>query len=149
VAEVEDSLAFPGDMVFSSNGQRVYVTGFGSEKIGIFDTDDLEAGTITKTLVEVGAGPSGIVLDEARNQAYVMNRIDHTISIVSNANTPATAAETVVIRPLRPVAGRREGRPDLPLRRAADVGARRPGVRELPRLRRLRQHRVGPRRSVR
>ena len=98
--EVENSLAFPGDMVFSSNGQRVYVTGFGSEKIGIFDTDDLESGLITKTLVEVGAGPSGIVLDEPRNQAYVMNRIDHTISIVSNANTPATAVETAVI-PLR------------------------------------------------
>src|SRR6185503_15050208 len=70
---------------------------FGSEKIGIFDTDDLEAGTITKTLVVVGAGPSGIVLDEPRNQLYVMNRIDHTISIVSNAATPATAAEAVVV----------------------------------------------------
>jgi DNA-binding beta-propeller fold protein YncE len=98
--EVEQSLAFPGDLVFSSDGQRVYVTGFGSEKIGVFDTDDLEAGVVTKTLIEVGAGPSGIVLDEARNQAYVMNRIDHTISIVSNANTPATATETVVV-PLR------------------------------------------------
>jgi DNA-binding beta-propeller fold protein YncE len=99
-AEVEQSLAFPGDMVFSSNGQRVYVTGFGSQKIGIFDTDNLEANIITKTLVEVGSGPSGIVLDEARNQLYVMNRIDGTISIVSNAATPATAAETAVV-PLR------------------------------------------------
>jgi hypothetical protein len=98
--EVEQSLAFPGDLVFSSNGQRVYVTGFGSEKLGIFDTNDLEANIITKTLVEVGAGPSGIVLDEARNQLYVMNRIDHTISIVSNAATPATAVETAVV-PLR------------------------------------------------
>jgi DNA-binding beta-propeller fold protein YncE len=98
--EVEQSLAFPGDMVFSSDGQRVYVTGFGSQKIGIFDTDDLEANIITKTLVGVGDGPSGIVLDEARNQLYVMNRIDHTVSIVSNAATPATAAETAVV-PLR------------------------------------------------
>jgi DNA-binding beta-propeller fold protein YncE len=99
-AEVEQSLAFPGDLTFSSNGQRVYVTGFGSEKIGIFNTNDLEANIVTKTLVEVGAGPSGVVLDEARNQLYVMNRIDHTISIVSNASTPATAAQTAVI-PLR------------------------------------------------
>jgi DNA-binding beta-propeller fold protein YncE len=98
--EVEQSLAFPGDMVFSSNGQRVYVTGFGSEKIGIFDTNNLEANVITKTLVQVGGGPSGVVLDEARNQLYVMNRIDHTISIVSNAATPATASETAVV-PLR------------------------------------------------
>jgi DNA-binding beta-propeller fold protein YncE len=73
------------------------VTGFGSEKIGIFDTDDLEADTITKTLVEVGAGPSGVVLDEPRNQLYVMNRIDGTISIVSNAATPATANESAVV----------------------------------------------------
>src|SRR5690606_25060054 len=64
--EAEASLAFPTDMVFSSNGARVYVAGFGSEKVGIFDAAALEAGTITngttKHLVEVGAGPSGLVL---------------------------------------------------------------------------------------
>jgi DNA-binding beta-propeller fold protein YncE len=98
--EVESSLAFPMDMVFSSDGQRVYVVGFGSEKVGVFDTDDLESNIITKTLIDVGAGPSGIVLDSGNNQLFVMNRIDHTISVVANANTPASAAQVATI-PLR------------------------------------------------
>ncbi|HEV7731693.1 MAG TPA: hypothetical protein VGR62_06000 [Candidatus Binatia bacterium] len=102
-SERDNSLAFPTDMVFSSNGQRVYVAGLGSGKVGIFDAAGLEAGTInasTKTLVGVGGGPSGLALDEARNRLYVMNRFDHDISIVSNANNPATAFESSVV-PLR------------------------------------------------
>jgi DNA-binding beta-propeller fold protein YncE len=102
-AEREASLAFPMDMVFSSDGVRLYVVGFGSGKVGIFDAAALEAGTInasTKTLVEVGGGPSGLALDEVRNRLYVMNRFTHDISIVSNASTPASAIETGVV-PLR------------------------------------------------
>ncbi len=114
----EASLAFPMDMVFSSNGARLYVVGFGSSKVGIFDAAALEAGTInpsTKTLVEVGGGPSGLALDEARNRLYVMNRFTHDISIVSNASTPASAIETGVV-PLRfnpEPAIVRDGRPFL------------------------------------
>jgi hypothetical protein len=102
-AEREASLAFPMDLTFSSNGQRLYVVGFGSGKVGIFDAAALEAGTInasTKTLVEVGGGPSGLALDEARDRLYVMNRFTHDISIVGNASTPASAAEIATV-PLR------------------------------------------------
>jgi sugar lactone lactonase YvrE len=117
-AEREASLAFPMDMVFSSDGQRLYVVGFGSGKVGIFDAPALEAGTIdasTKVLVEVGGGPSGLALDEARDRLYVMNRFTHDISIVSNAGTPASAIETAVV-PLRftpEPAIVRDGRPFL------------------------------------
>src|SRR5262249_10240150 len=102
-SEADASLAFPMDMVFSSDGQRVYVAGFGSGRVGIFDANALEAGTInasTKHLVDVGEGPSGLALDEARNRLYVMNRFTHDISIVSNASNPTTAVETAVV-PLR------------------------------------------------
>ena len=117
-SEREASLAFPMDMVFSSNGQRLYVAGFGSGKIGIFDATSLEAGTInasTKTLVEVGGGPSGLALDEVNNRLYVMNRFTHDVSVVSNANNPATAIETGIV-PLRynpEPAIVRDGRPFL------------------------------------
>lgn len=84
--EAEASPAFPTDLTFSPDGSKVYVTGFGSEKVGIFDATALETGNVvngvTKHLVEVDAGPSGVVLDAARDRLYVMNRIDHTISIV-------------------------------------------------------------------
>jgi len=117
-SEAEASIAFPTDLVFSSDGLRVYVAGLGSARVGIFDANALEAGTIdatTKHLVDVGGGPSGLALDEARNRLYVMNRFSHDISIVSNANNPSTAAETAVV-PLRfdpEPAAVRDGRPFL------------------------------------
>ena len=65
--------------------------------------------------MEVGGGPSGLALDEARDRLYVMNRFTHDISIVSNASNPATAIETAVV-PLRfdpAPAIVRDGRPFL------------------------------------
>jgi DNA-binding beta-propeller fold protein YncE len=86
-AEVNQSLAFPMGMVFSADGKTLYVAAFGSGKIGALDADKLEAGTtLPRTLVPVGGGPSGLVLDEANDRLYVMNRFDHTISIVSDAS---------------------------------------------------------------
>jgi len=92
--EIDRSLAFPMDLAFSSDGQTVFVAGFGSAKVGAFKADDLEAGVITEAQIPVGQGPSGIVLDAARDRLYVMNRIDGTISMVTNASNPATRAVT-------------------------------------------------------
>jgi DNA-binding beta-propeller fold protein YncE len=89
--EIDASLAFPMDMTFSADGNTLFVVGFGSGKVGAFNANDLETGTITKSLVTVGAGPSGIVLDAGRNRLYVLNRIDQTISIIGNASSPSRA----------------------------------------------------------
>ena len=99
-AEIDRSLAFPMDLAFSSDGQTVFVAGFGSAKVGAFKADDLEAGVITEAQIPVGQGPSGIVLDAPRDRLYVMNRIDGTISMVANASNPATRAvtDTVALR---------------------------------------------------
>jgi DNA-binding beta-propeller fold protein YncE len=98
-AERDQSLAFPTDMVFAPDGLTLFLTAFGSNKIAALDTNALEAGTISGQQVAVGRGPSGIVLDTAHDRLYVMNRIDHTISVVSNASSAARAQSAVV--PLR------------------------------------------------
>jgi hypothetical protein len=94
--EAEESLAFPMDMVFSSDGATLYVAAFGSRKVGVFDAAALEAGSIVGEHIEVGQGPSGLVLDEARDSLYVMNRIDHTISVVTDVTNPLLRDETPV-----------------------------------------------------
>jgi DNA-binding beta-propeller fold protein YncE len=100
-AEIDQSLAFPMDMVFSSDvgNQTLFATAFGSGVIAAIDADALESGTVTAQHVAVGQGPSGIVLDPSNDRLYVMNRIDHTISVVSNASGPSRAQSAVV--PLR------------------------------------------------
>ena len=111
-SEIAQTLAFPLDMVFSSDGSTLYVAAFGSEKVGVYDAADLETGLVTVDQVEVGGGPTGVALDETNDRLYVMNRFDHTISIVTDASNPAlrTESSTVSLRydPSPPAA--RDGR---------------------------------------
>ena len=92
-AENDASLAFPLGMAVSSDGATLYVAGFGSSKIGVYSTSQLEGDTFTPgandlTLDGLGAcpggscGPTGLVLDEANTQLYVMTRFDDGISVV-------------------------------------------------------------------
>jgi YVTN family beta-propeller protein len=82
----DNSLATPLGMAVSSNGQTLYVAAFGSSKIGVFDTTELENDTFTPSsanhIVVSGGGPSGLVLDETYNRLYVLTRFDNGISII-------------------------------------------------------------------
>lgn len=89
--EIDQSLAFPMHMVFAQDGEKLYVAAFGSDAVGVLDAAGAVVGRIS-----VGGGPSGLALDQDRGRLYVMNRFDHTISIVDTQ----TETELQVI-PLR------------------------------------------------
>ena len=93
-AENDASLAFPLGMAVSSDGATLYVAGFGSSKIGVYATSQLEGDSFTPgagdvSLDGLGAcpggacGPTGLVLDEPNTRLYVLTRFDNGISIVS------------------------------------------------------------------
>jgi len=83
---LEKSLATPVGMAISASGQTLYVAAFGSGKVGIFDTTELDANSFVPDELDHVAlsagGPSGLVLDEARNRLYVFTRFDNAISVV-------------------------------------------------------------------
>ena len=85
-AENRKSLAFPLDLQVTPDGSTLYVAAFGSSKIGIFDTAELEADTFTpdeSAQIKVsGGGPSGLALDESRGRLYVLTRFDNAVKIV-------------------------------------------------------------------
>ena len=91
----DKSLAFPLEMAFSADGSTLFVTGFGSSKIGVFDTAELEADTFVPSAddhFEVsGGGPTGIVLDEANSRFFTLTRFDNSVSVVSTATGMETA----------------------------------------------------------
>ncbi|MET0592500.1 MAG: hypothetical protein ABW133_07365 [Polyangiaceae bacterium] len=80
------ALAFPMGMAVSKNGATLYVSAFGSSKVGIFDTGALEANTFTPNeanqITVKGGGPSGVALDDSSERLYVMTRFDNSISII-------------------------------------------------------------------
>jgi len=86
--ELEESVAFPMDLVFSSDGQTLYVVAFGSEAVAVLDADALDAGTVVRDQIAVGGGPSGLALDEARDRLYVMSRFTQRVEVVTNLSDP-------------------------------------------------------------
>jgi DNA-binding beta-propeller fold protein YncE len=80
------SLATPLGMAVSSDGATLYVAAFGSSKIGVFSTTELENDTFepdpNRHISVSGGGPTGVVLDEANQRLYVLTRFDNSVSVV-------------------------------------------------------------------
>ncbi|NOS70121.1 MAG: hypothetical protein HOP33_09345 [Verrucomicrobia bacterium] len=85
--ERNKSLGDPRGIVWSSDGTRGYVTGMGSDNLVIINSNGQRIAT--NSAIALGKGPTGLVLDEARNRLYVWNRFGGTISVVD------TLAESV------------------------------------------------------
>jgi YVTN family beta-propeller protein len=86
--EREKSVGDPRGIVWTSDGSRAYVTGMGSDNLIIIDSGGNRIGF--NPSIKLGAGATGLVLDEGRNRLYVYNRFAGSLSTVD------TAAETVV-----------------------------------------------------
>jgi DNA-binding beta-propeller fold protein YncE len=80
------SLAQPVEMAVTSDGDTLFVAAFGSSKVGVFSTAELESDTFVPDAtdhIEVsGGGPAGLVLDEPRGRLYVLTRFDNSVSVV-------------------------------------------------------------------
>jgi DNA-binding beta-propeller fold protein YncE/mono/diheme cytochrome c family protein len=102
-AQKDHSLATPLQPVFSEDGSTVYVAAFGSGKIGVFDTADIEDPGFESNFdptaqsanyVSVGGGPAGMALDESdelNKRLYVLTRFSNQIEVV-DLNTNAVIA---------------------------------------------------------
>ncbi|PTL78952.1 YncE family protein [Vitiosangium sp. GDMCC 1.1324] len=92
------SLSTPTEMAISSDGAKLYVAAFSSNKVGVFDTTALEANTFDPKTASAnyipvsGGGPSGLVLDEARNRLYVMTRFDNAVKVIDLATKKQVAS---------------------------------------------------------
>jgi DNA-binding beta-propeller fold protein YncE len=93
-SEVEQTVAFPTGLAFSSDGRRLYVAALGSSRVAVIDADGLESGFFGEEMIEVGGGPTGLVLDEARDRLYVMSRFTQRVGIVSHLSDRNARAET-------------------------------------------------------
>ena len=111
-AENAKSLAQPMGMAVTADGKTLYVAAFGSSKVGIFNTEQLENDTFTPStrnqIAVKGGGPSGLVLDEERERLYVLTRFDNSISIIDTESRNEVAHVAMYNpEPLSIVRGRR------------------------------------------
>ena len=96
----QHSLSMPVDIAVTKDGKTLYVTAYGSSRIGVFGTAEIENDsfnprTASANYITVsGGGPSGVLLDENRGQMYVMTRFDNSVKVINLASRAevATAA---------------------------------------------------------
>ncbi len=72
------SLADPRAVAWSSDGAIGYVAGLGSNNVARIRADGSRIDQI-----DVGEGPTGLVVDEARGAVYVLNRFSASISVLN------------------------------------------------------------------
>ena len=85
------SVAQPTGMAVSADGSTLFVAAFGSEKVTVYNTADLADNSFEVSdsmQIALGAGgPTGLVLNEAGNQLYVMTRFNNSVVAVDIKNT--------------------------------------------------------------
>ncbi|HMC28322.1 MAG TPA: hypothetical protein VKM56_11080, partial [Verrucomicrobiae bacterium] len=72
----DQSIGDPRAIAWSADGTRGYVAGMGSRNVVRIDG---EGNRLGGTPIEVGEGPCGLALDEARQRLYVYNRFSSSI----------------------------------------------------------------------
>jgi len=76
----EQSIGDPRGVVFAADGSA-WITGMGSNNVIRADATGTRLARI-----DVGQGPTGLVLDAARNRLYVLNKFDASISTIDTVN---------------------------------------------------------------
>ena len=83
------SLATPLGMAVTAAGNKLYLAAFGSSRIGVYKTRQLENDSFvpkSSAFIPVsGGGPTGVALDEPRGRLYVLTRFDNALSVVDTA----------------------------------------------------------------
>ena len=74
-----NSLGDPRGIVWNAAGTLGYVTGMGSNNVVVIDPSGARVGD---SPIEVGEGPTGIVIDEDRGQLYVLDKFESALSVV-------------------------------------------------------------------
>lgn len=81
IEERRKSIGDPRAIVWNSAGTTAYVAGMGSNNVIVVDASGTRVGQ--QPTIDVGEGPTGLVLDEGRDRLYVMNKFSGSISVVS------------------------------------------------------------------
>lgn len=86
------SLATPLGMQISADGSTLFVAAFGSSRVGVYATAEIDADSFDPVAasaghIEVsGGGPGGLALDDATGRLYVWTRFDNGVSVVDLAS---------------------------------------------------------------
>jgi DNA-binding beta-propeller fold protein YncE len=94
--EADSALGTPTGIAYSSNGNRVYVTALANDKIGVLNPT-LPSPVLAR--VPCVAGPTGIVVDDARGRIYVVGRFYNQLQTLSSTDFSQIALQRLGMNP--------------------------------------------------
>lgn len=83
----EQSIGDPRGIAWLGDGSEAYISGMGSNNLIRVNASGARLGST----IEVGQGPTGLVLDETRQKVYVLNKFGGTISTVDMSDNKEVA----------------------------------------------------------
>ncbi len=93
-AERDSSLSMPTGITWSPDGQRVFVSALGSDKLAVLSA----AGALLARVPTV-AGPTGVLVDGARQRVYVLGRFRGQLQTLSAATLQSVAVTSLGFDP--------------------------------------------------
>lgn len=93
-AERDSALSMPTGVAWSPDGQRLYVSALGSDKLGVLSA----AGTLLARVPTV-AGPTGVLVDGPRRRVYVLGRFHEQLQTLSAADFHSVAVSPLGFDP--------------------------------------------------
>lgn len=82
------SIGDPRGIAWRIDGSKAYVTGMGSNNVIAINASGARTSTAP---IRVGEGPTGIIIEEASNRAFVLNKFSGSISTIDLATEKETA----------------------------------------------------------
>jgi YVTN family beta-propeller protein len=84
-SEADSAIGNPTGVAWSANAQRVYVTSLASDRLAVLASPSGGAATLVARVPTV-AGPTGVVVDDARGRVYVVGRFHNELQTLRNSD---------------------------------------------------------------
>jgi YVTN family beta-propeller protein len=97
-AEADSALGIPTGIAFSSDGQRAYVTALANDRLGVINPSGVGSGVVAARVPTV-AGPTGVVVDEARGRLYVVGRFHNQLQTLSLEDFSSVSVRPIGVDP--------------------------------------------------
>ena len=100
-AEADSAIGTPAGLAYSSDGLRAYVTSLASNKLGVLNPYGAGTGLnpVVKARVNCVAGPTGVVVDDARHRLYIVGRFYNQLQTLSTADFSQIALQRLGMNP--------------------------------------------------
>ncbi|MBI1798275.1 MAG: beta-propeller fold lactonase family protein, partial [Candidatus Eisenbacteria bacterium] len=95
-AEADSALGTPTGITYSGNSNRVYVTALADNKIGVLNPYAFQP---VVARVPCVAGPTGLVVDDARGRMYVVGRYYNQLQTLSTTDFSVIALQRLGMNP--------------------------------------------------